>query len=131
MNKECVVCCNARKSLSFATELPNLTRMHSSRMRTGRSLTVCCNPLPGGSAWSGEGGGGGLPGRGGLPGPGGLLGRGVCLVRGGSPCWGVLPGLGGSPCPGGGGLPGPGAFSLAGGVLPGRPPPCEQNDRQV
>ena len=45
--------------------------MHSSRMRTGRSLTVCCCLLPGGgSAWSG----GVLPwggGRGCLPGPGG------------------------------------------------------------
>ena len=35
-----------------------LTRMHSSRMRTGRSLTVCCSLLPGGcllwgGAWSG------------------------------------------------------------------------------
>ena len=29
-------------------------RMHSSRMRTGRSLTVCCSLLPGGvCAWSG------------------------------------------------------------------------------
>ena len=56
--------------------------MHSSRMRTGRSLTVCCSLLPGG---------------GGLPGPGG----GVCLCRGGSPCRGVSAWSGGSPCPGG------------------------------
>ena len=42
--------------------------MHSSRMRTGRSLTVCCRLLP----W------------GGLPGPGGFsLVGGVCLARGG------------------------------------------------
>ena len=43
--------------------------MHSSRMRTGRSLTVCCSVLPGGggSAWSG----------GVLLGPGG---GGVCLT---------------------------------------------------
>ena len=63
--------------------------MHSSRMRTGRSLTVCCCVLlgGGGSAWSG--------GRGGSPWSGG-----------GSP-WsrGVLLGPGG-------GLPGPGGFSL-------------------
>ena len=70
------------------------TRMHSSRMHTSCSLTVCCSVLPGGgvclvrgvpggSAWS----------WGGLPGPGGvLLGpRGLSLVPGG------LPGPGGSP----------------------------------
>ena len=67
--------------------------MHSSRMRTGRSLTVCCSLLPGG------GGGGGVclvPGvcvclvPGSLPGPGGFsLAGGVCLVPGG-----VLPGGG-------------------------------------
>ena len=37
-----------------------LTRMHSSRMRTGRSLTVCWRMLPGGLV-----GGGGLLGGGG------------------------------------------------------------------
>ena len=59
-----------------------VTKMHSSRMRTGRSLTVC---LVWGvvSAWSG----------GDLPGPGG----GVCLVRGGLPG----PGGGGFSLPGG------------------------------
>ena len=55
--------------------------MHSSRMRTGRSLTVCCSLLPGGGGFS-------------------LPGGGVCLVwgRGGSPyqggsawSWGVPP----------------------------------------
>ena len=58
-----------------------LTRMHSSRMRTGRSLTVCCSLLPGG-------------------------GGGECLLRGEGVCsggcaWsgGVLPARGGSPCP--------------------------------
>ena len=70
------------------------TRMHSSRMCTGRSLTVCCSllpgggvPGPGGCAWSG----GDVPGLGGW-----------CLVRGG------VPGLGGGvPAPGGagGGIP--------------------------
>ena len=77
--------------------------MHSSRMRTGRSLTVCCSLLPGGgSNWSG----GVLPGLGG-----------VCLVRGGSP-WS-----------GGGGLPGPRGclpdlegFSLVLGGSPETPP---------
>ena len=55
------------------------TRMHSSRMRTGRSLTVCWRLLTGGVClvW----------GRGGVPGP-----------RGGG-----VPGPGGGvPCPGGG-----------------------------
>ena len=64
--------------------------MHSSRMRTGRSLTVCCNVLPG------EGGvslvPGGLPGPGGgvLLGPGGVLlgpGGGVLLGPGGGSPW--------------------------------------------
>ena len=84
----------------------NQTRMHSSRMRTGRSLTVCWRLLPGGSllqggclvrgsAWSGgwsllleavSGPGGclvwGEPGLGGVSAPGG------CLVRGGGLVWG-------------------------------------------
>ena len=59
-----------------------LTRMHSSRMRTGRSLTACCSLLPGGV----------------LPGLGG-----VCLVPGGfsRPGGGGLPGRGGSAWSGG------------------------------
>ena len=68
--------------------------MHSSRMRTGRSLTICCSLLPGGGA-------------------------GVCLVPGGvlalgggSPCWGGLPGLGGFSLAGGVSL-------VWGGCLPG------------
>ena len=118
----------------------SITRMHSSRMRTGRSLTICCSLLPGGGGFSLQVGGrgvslvpggfflvpGGLPagGReGGLLGPGG----GVCLVLGGSP-WsggglpgpgGVLPGLGGSPWCRGGGSPWSGGFS-------GDPPPVDR-----
>ena len=80
------------------------TRMHSSRMRTGRMLTVCCSLLPGGGcAWSGGGsaprggawcGGGvsapgGVPGLGGLPPGGCLVWGGVCLVWGGLPPGGV------------------------------------------
>ena len=60
--------------------------MHSSRMRTGRSLTVCCSVLPGGV----------------LLGPGG----GVFLGLGGSPWFG-----GGSPWSGGGGSPWSGGVS--------------------
>ena len=54
-----------------------LTRMHSSRMRTGRSLTVCCSLLPGAGGVCLVPGGGCLPARsqGGfsLPGPRGVL----------------------------------------------------------
>ena len=95
--------------------------MHSSRMRTGRSLTVCCRLLPGvgrgfslpGGCLPGPGGGFSLPGGGasawrGVPGPGGFL------VQGGSPCRGE--GVGVCLVPRGGGLPGPGG----GGVLPAR-----------
>ena len=112
--------------------------MHSSRMHTGRSLTVCCSLLPGGvSAWSG----GCLPGLGGvclvwggmvsawsggvvsawlggcLPGSGGvcLVEGGVCLVRGclpgrGGVClvWGAAWFRGVSPCRGGSPCPGGG-----------------------
>ena len=110
------------------------TRMHSSRMHTGRSLTVCCSLLPGGGG-SPCGGRGFLP-VGGLPGLGG-----VCLVQGGSP-WsgGVLPGPRGVP-PAGWGLLGPGGsawsggFSLVRGGSPwsgeGGDPPCGQNHRHV
>ena len=61
--------------------------MHSSRMRTGHSLTVCCSLLPGGggmSAWSG-----GSPCRGvSLPGGVSAWSLGVSLP------WGCLPGPG-------------------------------------
>ena len=87
--------------------LPLTTRMHSSRMRTGRSLTVCCSLLPGGV----PGPGGGSPwSRGGLPGP-----RGVCLVLGGGSPWS----RGGSPCQGGFSLPGGGGGDR-------RPPPVNR-----
>ena len=57
------------------------TRMHSSRMLTGRSLTAC---------W-----------RGGLPGPGGSAWSwGVCLVPGGLPGLGGVSGTGGDLVPG-------------------------------
>ena len=87
------------KSIDVFHSKISFTRMHSSRMRAGRSLTVC---------------------RGGLP-----VQRGVSLSRGGSPCpegglpvqRGVsLPG-GGSPCRGGGlSLP-RGVLLAGGGVL--------------
>ena len=77
--------------------------MHSSRMRTGRSLTVCCSLLPGGGVCSGgvPGPGGGAWSRGvsalrGLAGPGGICSRGG-LLRGGR-------------------VPGPGGYLLWGGV---------------
>ena len=55
------------------------TRMHSSRMRTGRSLTVYWSVLP---SWGGSAPGGGL-----LPGGSASQGGG-CLLRG----WGSTPG---------------------------------------
>ena len=73
-------------SIVFIDVFIYLTRMHSSRMRTGRSLTVCrggalpiggslpggfpagASPCPWGSPWPG-----------GLPAQGGLLARGVSL----------------------------------------------------
>ena len=125
------------KSLENACEMHWTTRMHSSRMRTGRSLTVCRSLLPGG---------------------GGCLVSGVgCLVQGGL-LWGgcLLPGAVCSWGVSGHGVSGPGGVSAPGGVLsqggsgPGgggclllgggwvvsqhalrQTPPCEQNDRQV
>ena len=46
------------------------TRMHSSGMHTGRSLTVCWSLLPGGSPWQGGLFGRRSPWQGGLPGRG-------------------------------------------------------------
>ena len=59
-----------------------LTRMHSSRMHTSRSLTICCSLLPGG--------GGLLPGGSGL---GGVCSQGcVCSGGGSAPGECLLPG---------------------------------------
>ena len=87
----------------------NSTRMHSSRMRTGRSLTVFRSLQPGGVP-----GPGGTWSRGGVPGPGG-----VYLVLGGCTwSWGGVTGPGGVYLvPGGvylvpGGVPGPGGVYL-------------------
>ena len=102
--------------------------MHSSRMRTGRSLTVC------------RGEGFSLP-RGG---DGGLL-AGVSPCLGGLPAGGPLARGGGSPCPGGFSLPGGGGGSspcLVGeggvlpawrgrGALPAGDPSCGQNHRRL
>ena len=78
--------------------------MHSSRMRTGRSLTVCLSLLLGGSVSSGGGGvcsgggcllrgvsapeGEGVSARGGYA-PGGCLFRGVFAAGAGCLLWGV------------------------------------------
>ena len=90
------------------------TRLHSSRMRTARVLTVSPSMLwPGGGVPSPGGGGvcsGDIPGQGGVPGPG------VSAPRG---C--LLPGEGG---------PGREGVFLLGGVS-GTPPPCEQNHRHL
>ena len=82
------------------SKIKTQTRMHSSRMRTGRSLTVCCSLLPGGGGLPIPGGGFSLLG-GGLP----VLG-GVCLFwgEGGGSAWsggGAACSGGGSPCRGG------------------------------
>ena len=117
-------------SCTSFTKLQKRKRMHSSRMRTGRSLTVCCSLLPGGGV--------SLP-WGGLPAGG----------RGASPCWGggfSLPGGMGSPWSLGGGSPCRGGSPCWGGgvvspwsrgdvsLVPGgfsRDPPCVQNHRHV
>ena len=81
------------------------TRMHSSRKRTGRSLTVFRSLQPGGGGVPGPGGGVYL-----VPGGVYLVGGGVYLVRGG------VPGPGGGGCTwsrGGGGC----TWSRGGGVL--------------
>ena len=75
------------------------TRMHSSRMRTGRSLTVCCSLFPGGCLLQG----GGVPGRGG---------GGVCS--------------GGVSAPEGGGVPGPGVGVSQHALMQTPPPPVDR-----
>ena len=112
-----------------------ITRMHSSRMRTGRSLTVCQGgvSLPGVVSLPG-----GSPCRGVLPAMGGhspcwrrefSLPGGVSLP-GGSPCLGGLPAWGGCPCLGGlparWGLPTQGGILARGVSLPGGGSPCQR-----
>ena len=128
------------ESVSHVKHLMNICkpRMHSSRMRTGRSLTVCWSVLPAGGVCSG--------GRG--RGMGGLLRGGVCS-RGGSPCLGeggsglggegvsalggVLPAWGGGRGCGlvrGGSVPGGLLLGRGGSPCP-ETPPCEQNHTHV
>ena len=90
--------------LLYVGRYASTTRMHSSRMRTGRSLTGGCTwsrggvPGPEGCTWSrggvwSQGGGGVCPG--GVSGPGGgVCSGGRCLVGGGSGLGGSGPGRG-------------------------------------
>ena len=116
--------------------------MHSSRMRTGRSLTVCRSVLPEGGGVSAPEGVvvcscGECPLLGGIcSGGGGCLLPGGCLLQGGL-LWGVVY-SGGVSAPGGsalGGVSAPGGVCSWGVWYPsmhqGRHPPCEQNDKQV
>ena len=114
--------------------------MHSSRMRTGRSLTVCWSLLPGvvcsGGGGGGWGGGmvsvlGGSVCSGGSALGGSALG-GVCswgcLLPGG---WCLLPGGGGASALGGPGPRGRGVWSqgvCSGGLLQGGIPACTEAD---
>ena len=68
-----------------------VTRLHSSRMRTTRVMTVSSSMLCAG---------------GGVPGPEGVCSRGGCLLRGGVSAPGGVPAPGGGACSGGGLLPG-------------------------
>ena len=66
------------------------TRMHSSRMRTGRSLTVCRSQLPGGCLlWGGVCSWGGVSAPRGVSVPRGVSALGVCVYSQG----GLLPGV--------------------------------------
>ena len=89
------------------------TRMHSSRMRTGRSLTVCWRPL------RGEGGGGCLV-WGGVCCQGGVWSGGVCS-------WGGVPGPGGCLLPRGVSAPGGGIPACTEADTPS----CGQNHRHL
>ena len=110
--------------------------MHSSRMRTGSTLTVCRSLLLGGvSSWGDTSfrgvswaALGGVPTSSGVGGwgllPGGLLGGGVFLLGGLLPREGLLMGVGWwVSLPGGLLL---GGISLPGGLLLGRPPPVNR-----
>ena len=106
----------------------NLTRMHSSRMRTARLMPVspsmhCSGDVPGQGVYLVQGG---VPGLGGVPAQGvvylvlgGVPGLGVYLVQGGTWSGDVY-------LVGGGGVPGPGGVPGLGGVpdqvLPSLPP---------
>ena len=74
---------------STSTKIISVTRMHSSRMRTGRLLTVCRSLLPGGVCFRGSVCSGGVSAPGGC-----LLLGGGCLLPGGV-CSGVVSALGG------------------------------------
>ena len=91
------------------------TRKHSSRMRTGRSLTVCRSLLPGGVSAPG-----GCVCSGGCLLLGGVCSGGVCLLQGGVCSWGGL-------VPGGGG-PVPEGWEVSQHALR-QTPPCGQNHR--
>ena len=117
-----------KSTIVLNNEIQVVTRLHSSRMRTARVLTVSLSMLCGrGCTWSR----GVYLVPGGVPGPGGCTwsrgctwSGGVYLVPGGVPgpggcTWsGDVPGLGGVPGPDGGGVTGPGGSGT---------PPCEQN----
>ena len=111
--------------------------MHSSRMRTGRSLTVCWSLLPGGGVCLGGVCSGGclLWGVGGVCSQGVSALGGVCLLGGLSALGGCL--LLGGLLPGGCLLPSSrGVSARGGGCIPActeadTPPPREQNDRRV
>ena len=131
----------SKNTMILHCKFSNTTRMHSSRMRTGRTLTLFRSLLfPGG----------GLPAQGGctcqggvyLPGgctcPGeGVPARGVYLPRGECTCQGDVP----ATCQGGvlaqgvpaweGGVPAWGVVDLPGGAWSGTPPVNRMNDRQV
>ena len=98
------------------------TRLHSSRMRTARSLTVSPSMLcVGECTWSG---GvylvwGGVPGPGDVPGLGGVPGPGGCTWTG-EGVGGWVPGPGGV-CTWSWGVPGPrGVYLVPGGSVPGK-----------
>ena len=116
----------ANKSTWYSQKLS--TRMHSSRMRTGRLLlTVCRSLLPG----EGVSALGGVCSWGGVSAPRGVCSWGGCLLPG----WCLLPGGVCVSAPRGVCLlPGGCVFVclLPGGCVsaPGQPP-CEQNDKQV